>query len=33
MLNIKVLLCILKVMLIFAMSKGNKVVTIKKQQL
>nr|DAO93302.1 MAG TPA: hypothetical protein [Caudoviricetes sp.] len=29
MLKIKVLLCVLKVMLIFAMSKGNKVITIK----
>lgn len=32
-LKIKVLLCVLKVMLIFAMSKGNKVLTFKKQQL
>lgn len=30
-LNIKVLLCVLKLMLIFAMSKGNKVITIKQQ--
>lgn len=31
MLKLKVLLCVLNLIFIFAMSKGNKVVTFKKQ--